>query len=116
MQKLEIEYLNRNGFKPIGDGKSFESWMMDGFKMLDNGFCDKRQRRLVHAQFGEKFEDVEKLGFVVRPVNDSEYDVSMTWCTRKGVELRWHSSTIGGEDLYDLVSQSIVLADVDSIC
>ncbi len=113
MQKLEIEYLKRNGFKLVGKDGGFESWMIDEFKLVDEGFSDKRQRSLVHAQFGDRIQDVERLGFMVKPVNEREYDVTMHWLYRDGAKSVIHSSTIGGEDLYDLVSQAIVLADVD---
>ena len=116
MLKLDIDYLKRNGFKKVdGDDESFESCMIDKFNFLDNGFCDDRQCRLVRAQFGDRLADVESLFFNIRPMNDTEYKVTMIWNIRDGAFSRLNSSTVAGEDMYTLVSYAIVSAYVNEI-
>lgn len=114
MNTLECEYLAMNRFARKTPSESLASTVIHESKFADDGFMDKRQIDIIKAQFGDKLKNVSEMRITVNVVGMSEFDVKLEWCTRSehGVET-WHSSTIGGEGLYELVSQAIVLADTN---
>jgi len=117
MNALEYEYLQRNNFKKHGD--HLISIVVENGQFLgEHGFHDEKQIAFIKTQFADGFERhyLEDICIVVKPVNQSEYDVSLKWSlTDEYGDSRSYESSIGGDDLYDLVSQAIVLARVDSV-
>ena len=113
MRKLELDYLKRNCFR-LCDSKEgsksteyYSEIISDGCQV--SAFMDQRQLALIQAQFGDSYKRIENMIVFVKPVNDSELDVSLHW-KMKGIDDEMYSS-ISGEGLYELVSQAIVLAE-----
>lgn len=115
MQELVRRYLKENGFKPIGNDGAFESIVINEKGFMNDSFSDRRQLALIRAQWGDLLENVTDMSIIISPVEGDEFDVTLSWFvedddthSKKG-----HCSSIGGNDLYGLVSQAIVLADVE---
>ena len=109
MGMLETEYLKKNNFIKENDGR-YVSKVIEGGSLVENGFSDKRQIGIIKAQFGDSLNDVEDMSLSAIPLGFSEFDVELWWRSG-GAD---HMSTISGDGLYELVSQAIVLADMDN--
>lgn len=116
MNQLETRYLKENNFRSYEKDKYTSYVMQDGTwsKDLQNikGFCDEKQIEFIKVQFGEKLLGrISSMQIVVRHISLSEYEVKLIW--RITAEKDDRESSISGEGIYELVSQAIVLADVD---
>ncbi len=106
---LDLEYLKRNFFR-IDDGRYISDVMGNGRFLNGECFSDRRQRAIMQAQFGDRLSDVEDIRLTVKPATDYEFDVEMLWHWKDG---RLCRSSVSGEDLYGLISQAVVLANVE---
>jgi len=113
MNKLEMEYLRRNGFKKVADGTYVTTVIGDAKE--GEFFTDRKQSALIKLWFESSKDGIQEMKIEVREINAYEFDVSLLWSTMKDGEVIHHKSVIGGEDLYDQVSQAIVLADVENL-
>ena len=110
MNSLEFDYLKRNNFKKCDYNDIVASDVIRNSQFVDDGFKDEKQIAFIKAQFGEDFtKKVTGMRIIVKFIGNLEYDATLEWTTDEGT----HTSCIGGEDLYGLVSQAIVLADVE---
>ena len=111
MQELVYEYLKGNGFlRDSADG--LVSDVIVNHEFVKDGFRDGRQLAILKAQFGDRLDKVSSMRIIAKQVNDFEWDVELKWSMQEGDGMVTSSSWIGGDDLYHLVSQAIVLAEV----
>lgn len=110
MNALEKEYLKKNNFTKNENGRLVSQVISKRQFVEDGGFQDERQRNIIKAQFGNGLASVEEMKIFVDEVNSYEFDVEISWRTSDG---EMHESKIGGEGIYELVSQAIVLADIE---
>ena len=116
MNALECEYLARNHFARKTPSESLSSTVIYQSEFVNDGFTDKRQIDIIKAQFGDKLKNVGEMRIAVKLVGDVEFDVELEWSYKQpAFGDAWHSSAIGGEGLYELVSQAIVLANIDEL-
>jgi len=115
MKASEFEYLKHNGFKGESDG-TICSVVITNSKLSEDGFRDARQLSFIRTQFGDLLDKyVCEMKIIVESLsNFSEYQVTLQWTylNEYGDHVTKKSS-IGGEGLYDLVSQAIVLAKAE---
>lgn len=116
MNALDFEYLKNNGFKQEGTNM-VSSKVISDREFVKDGFRDERQLAFIRTQFADGIgKYIVDMKIVVEFVNDLEYDVSVEWQYENGYgDTESESSTICGEDVYDLVSQAIVTARVGNL-
>lgn len=122
MNELERRYLKENHFLKNPDG-SYSANLIVGHEFCyrdrpDTSFRDEKQIKFLETQFGDKLNDVRTMIITIKHIQMSEFDVKLEWQTdvkNKNNEGEWyeHDSSITGEGLYELISQAIVLADVN---
>ena len=112
MNSLEFDYLKNNGFQSEGADKVVAYVVKDG-EIVKDGFKDARQMAYIKARFGEDFlKYVTDMRIEVKFVG-SDYDVVLEWASVNGYgDHVTGESFVGGEDVYDLISQAIVLARI----
>lgn len=110
MNSVEYEYLRKNGFQNHGLSDMVSSnIILDGKQT--NEFHDERQLAFLKTQFGEDFKYIVDMKILVKFFGAHEYDVSLKWTVETGYgDIEKHESNISGEDLYNLISQVIVIA------
>jgi hypothetical protein len=116
MNALDFEYLKNNGFKQEGTNR-VSSKVISDREFVNDGFRDEKQLAFIRTQFADGIgKYIVDMKIVVEFVNDLECDVSVEWQYENGYgDIVGESSTIGGEDVYDLVSQAIVTARVGNL-
>lgn len=115
MKASEFEYLKRNGFNGESDGTICSTVIADS-KFSEDGFKDAKQLSFIRTQFGDLLEKyVREMKIIVESLSDfSEYQVTLQWTYLDGYgDYVTKQSSIGGENIYDLVSQAIVLAKTE---
>ena len=115
MNELELRYLKKNNFSKYLDGE-YTSYVIQNYVLADSldnvhGFCDEKQIGLIKVQFAELYPRISWMKITVRHINLGDYEVKLTWQIDGKKEE--DESSISGEGLYELISQAIVLANVN---
>lgn len=125
MNTLERKYLTENNFHLVSDKngeKVYETSVIEEGELSCRntvsgkvrGFNDGEQISILLAKFHPIMHGgmLWSMSLSVSSVLSGEFDVTLSWSNREG---KMFASSIGGEDLYELVSQAIVLSDTSGL-
>ncbi len=117
MKTLDWKYIAKNNFKQIG-AIAYCATVDLGNTPQADAFQDSRQIAIIKAWFGDILEKITSMKLFIEPCmsSEDEFNVRLEWMTKdaSGKEVA-HTNSIGGEDLYSLISQVIVTAQTDEV-